>query len=246
MSYAMGGRSPRHARKMARSLLMLPLLIFLGVSLLAASYVAYVLWPRWPGPTVAPNAPSLPVIVGGTAFNVPPAAIRRPVQRRPGAQERIDLVFIWPSLAPPANAAEAGPQALPAGAEAAHPLERIFLTIAASDGGPPPLERMDTIYRRYLAPETLSEPSGNGLFILAFRKDTPYQGEDLLYTPDKPERFLLRCTRDAGPTPGTCLHERRIGGADVTVRFPRAWLPEWRGVADGIDRLISRLQAHAR
>ena len=245
MSYAMGGRSPRGARRMARSLLMLPLLVFLAVASLAASYVAYVLWPRWPGPTVAPNAPSLPIIVGGTAFNIPPAAIRRPVQRRPGAQERIDLVFLWPSLSPPASAAEAGPQGAATSAEAAHPLERVFLTIAGDDGAPAPLERMNTIYRRYLAPETLAEQ--DGLVALAFRKDTPYQGEDLLYTPDMPERFLLRCTRDsAGPTPGTCLHERRIGGADVTVRFPRAWLGDWGSVADGIDRLITRLQSHAR
>ena len=245
MSYAIGGRSTRRARKVARSLLMLPLLVFLGVSLLAASYVAYVLWPRWPGPVVAPNAPSLPIVIGGATFNIPQAAIRRPVQRKPGAQERIDLVFIWPSLAPPATAAEAGPHGVSASAEAAHPLERIFLTIARSEGGPPPLERMNTIYRRYLGPETLSEL--DGLFMLAFRKDTPYQGEDLLYTPDKPERFILRCTSDgAGPTPGTCLHERRLGSADVTVRFPRAWLSDWRAVADGIDRLISRLQSHAR
>ena len=40
------------------------------------------------------------------------------------------------------------------------------------------------------------------------------------------------------------LHERRIGGADVTVRFPRAWLEDWNGVADGIDRLVARLQSH--
>lgn len=245
MSYAMGERSPRRARKVARSLLMLPFLIFLGVSTIALGYVGYVLWPRWPGPVVAPNAPSLPIIVGGTAFNVPPAAIRRPVQRKPGTQERIDLVFVWPSLAPPASAAEAGPQGASASIEAARPLERIFLAIAASDGGPSPLERMQTIYRRYLAPETLSAP--NGLIMLAFRKDTPYQGEDMLYTPDMPERFILRCTRDGlGPTPGTCLHERRVGGADITVRFPRAWLADWPSVVDGIDRLISRLQSHTR
>ena len=243
MSYAMASRSPRRARKMARNLLMLPFLIFLGVSSLAVAYVAYVLWPRWPGAIVAPNTPSLPIIVGGTAFNVPPAAIRRSVQRKPGVQERIDLVFLWPSLAPPVSASQAGPQG--ATGKAVQPLERIFLTVAGSDGGPSPLERMQTIYRRYLAPETLSAP--NGLIMLAFRKDTPYQGEDMLYTPDMPERFLLRCTRDdMGPTPGTCLHERRIGGADVTVRFPRAWLAEWTDVADGIDRLISGLQAHAR
>ena len=243
MSYAMAGRAPRRARKMARSLLMLPLLIFLAVSSVAVSYVAYVLWPRWPGPVVTPNMPSLPIVVGGAAFNVPPAAIRRAVQRKPGTQERIDLVFLWPSLAPPASAAEAGPQGTSA-ADVTQPLERIFLTVAASDGGPSPLERMQTIYRRYLAPETLSAP--NGLIMLAFRMDTPYRGEDMLYTPEMPERFILRCTRDgAGPTPGMCLHERRIGGAEVTVRFPRAWLEDWNGVADGIDRLISRLQSHA-
>ena len=245
MSYAMANRSPRSARKVARSLLMLPLLVFLVVSGLAATYVGYVLWPRWPGPVIAPNAPTLPIVVGGTAFNVPPAAIRRPVQRKAGVQERVDLVFIWPSLTPPASAAEAGPHGAPASAEAAHPLERIFVTVAANDGGPSPLERMQTIYRRYLAPETLSAP--NGLIMLAFSKDTAYQGEDMLYTPDMVERFLLRCTRDGtGPTPGMCLHERRVGGADVTVRFPRAWLSDWTGVADGIDRLISRLQQHAR
>jgi hypothetical protein len=36
-----------------------------------------------------------------------------------------------------------------------------------------------------------------------------------------------------------CLHERRIGGADVTLRFPREWLSDWRAVADGLDRLIA-------
>jgi hypothetical protein len=245
MSYAIGGRSPRRARKMARSLLMLPILIFLVVSLLAAGYVAYVLWPRWPGPAVAPNAPSLPIVVGGTAFNIPPAAIRRTLQRKPGVQDRIDLVFIWPSLAPPATAAEAGPHGASASSEAAHPLQRIFLTLSASEGGASPIERMNTIYRRYLAPETLTQL--DGLVMLAFRMDTPYQSEDLLYWPDMPERFILRCTRDqGGPPPGTCLHERRIGGADVTVRFPRAWLEDWRDVANGIDRLIARLQVPAR
>ena len=45
--------------------------------------------------------PSLPITIGGVAFNVPPAAIRFKVQRRPGAQARVDLSFVWPSLTPP-------------------------------------------------------------------------------------------------------------------------------------------------
>jgi hypothetical protein len=49
-----------------------------------------------------------------------------------------------------------------------------------------------------------------------------------------------RCMRDAA-TPGMCLSERRIGGADLTFRFPRAWLVQWREVADAMARLTVQL-----
>jgi hypothetical protein len=75
-----------------------------------------------------------------------------------------------------------------------------------------------------------------------WRDDTPYQGEDLIYDAEGPS-FLARCTRDrAGPTPGTCLYERRIGAADVVVRFPREWLGDWRMVAGTLDRLIASVR----
>ena len=63
----------------------------------------------------------------------------------------------------------------------------------------------------------------------AFRDGTPYQGEDLYVEAAAPERFMPRCSRPgAGATPGTCLYERRIGAADIMVRFPRDWLIDWR------------------
>jgi hypothetical protein len=239
MSYAAPSRGYRSkARHRARGLLMLPMAIFLGVTLLAASYVAYVLWPRWPGPVVSPDAPSLPIVVGGSLFNVPPAAIRVRVQRRPGVQERVDLAFLWPSLLPPDAASNL---AASAGTAAAGPnaLDRVFMTIANGNGLLAPLERVKTIYPRYLSTTPVAGP--NGLIALAFRDDTPYRGEDMLYPPDSPERFVLRCSRPGGPTPGTCLYERRIGEAEVTVRFPRDWLNDWQDVAGGIDRLIGGL-----
>lgn len=237
MSYAMASRASPGARRAARSLLMLPFAIFFGVTLLAATYVAYVLWPRWPGPPVAADAPSLPIVIAGTTFNMPPAAIRVRVQRRPGTQERVDLVFLWPSLTPPDAAADA---ATSAPAATAKTLDRVFVTIAGSEGTLAPLERMQTIYPRYLTNDPI--PGPNGLVLLAFRNDTPYHGEDLLYPTETPERFLLRCSKGAGPTPGTCLYERRIGKADVTVRFPREWLEDWRSIASGVDRLIGNLR----
>jgi hypothetical protein len=214
------------------------LIAFATIALAAFGYVGYVLWPRWPAPRL--DAPALPVTVAGVAFNLPPAAIRRAAQRRSGAHERVDLVFLWPSLEPPDPAAK--PSAAPHGtvAEATQALARVFMTILSAGDTLPAGERALTIYPRYTAAEPVLDASG--LAVLAFRDGTPYQGEDLIYDAER-AIFLVRCTRDrAGPTPGTCLYERRIGAADVVVRFPREWLNDWRMVADTLDRLIASVR----
>jgi hypothetical protein len=207
-----------------------------------------VLRPRWPGPLVAPNAPSLPITVGGTAFNVPPAAVRVTMQRQPGAHMRMDLAFVWPSLEPPDLAAEPGVikqtaagQTAPKGAMRPQPIERVFVTIAFAGETLPPEERIKTIYPRYATSEPVAGPEG--LAVLAFRDGTPYQGEDLVYDGVTPSNFIVRCSRPgAGQTPGTCLYSRRIELADVTVRVPRAWLEDWRSVSVNIERLIAKLR----
>jgi hypothetical protein len=203
-------------------------LVLLGAAALA--FVVCALWPRWPDAPAAVDAPALPITVKGVLFNVPPQAMRVAVQRRAGAQERIDLVFAWPSLAPPdpAEPAQVGET------------DRVFVTIAAATALPP-LERLKNIYPRYVATEPVPGPPGLSLF--AFRDGTPYQGEDLAFDPTTPGKFLARCARSANPlTPATCLAERRIGDADVTVRFPRDWLRDWRSVEAGIEKLIAGLQ----
>jgi hypothetical protein len=166
-------------------------------------------------------------------FNVPPAAIRFKVQRRAGAQARVDLSFVWPSLTPPDGRSKPPPTVPP------DVTNRLFATIATSDSTLPPMERLKAIYPRYLAGTAVVGP--DGLSLQGFRDGSPYQGDDLIYDPAARERFLLRCTRPVGATPAMCLHERRIEGADITIRFPREWLSDWRAVAGGIDRLIKSL-----
>jgi hypothetical protein len=213
-----------------------PLLAFAAVAAVAFVYSAYVLWLRWPGPAVGLDAPALPITVGGVSFNIPPAAIRVPVQRRGGAHERIDLAFSWPSLEPPDPNVKTPP---PSAAATAPALERIFLTIASAANTLAPADRVLSIYPRYTAAEPTDGPSG--LTMLAFRDGTPYQGEDLIYDAVAPG-FLVRCSRPApGPTPGTCLYERRIAAADLVLRFPRDWLTDWRTVSEQIERLIAKM-----
>src|SRR5450759_3600208 len=116
---------PRRHPHAGRSPLAGPLLLFAAVTLFAAAYVAYVLWPRWPDSAVTLNAPSLPIIVAGVYFNIEPAAIRMAVQRRPGTQERVDLAYLWPSLTTP------DPALRPTLGAPVDPNERLFVTIAA-------------------------------------------------------------------------------------------------------------------
>ena len=216
--------------------LLVPLIVFAAVALSAFGYVAYVLWPRWSAPRL--DAPPLPITVAGVAFNLPPAAIRVAAQRRAGAQQRVDLVFLWPSLQPPDPNSK--PSALPGTQSPSSPTSaRVFMTIAAAGDTLAPADRALTIYPRHTAAEPLRGP--DGLAVRAFRDGTPYAGEDLVYEPET-AGFLVRCTRGAGPVPATCLYDRRIDTADVVVRFPRDWLDDWHMVAATLDRLIAGLR----
>lgn len=210
-----------------------PLLLFAATAAIAVGYVAYVLWPRWPDAPVALDAPSLPITVAGVTFNIEPAAIRMAVQRKPGTQERVDLSYLWPSLQPPDTANK------PTVGAPVNPNERLFVTIASGDATLPLMERVETIYPRYLVAQPTAGPEG--LTLRGFRDGTPYQGEELAFESAAPAHFLARCSLRGVVNSGGCLLERRIGNADVSIRFPRDWLTDWKSVAAGIDRLLARL-----
>jgi hypothetical protein len=218
-------------RGAAEGLLHFTLLVLVSLAVTALGFIGYAMWPSWPDAEVAVDAPALPITVAGALFNVPTQAIRVAAQRHSGAQERVDLAFLWPSLAAPDPGG-------PAPSLAAR--DRVFVTIAAASSLPP-VERLKTIYPRYIATEPAPGPPG--LAIFAFRDGSPYQGEDVVFDAEAPEKFLARCARTVNAlTPGTCLAERRIGEADVVARFPRDWLQSWRDVETKLDELVVRLR----
>ena len=226
-----------------------PFLLVVLMVAAAVGCVSYLLWPTWPSDQPALDVPALPVTVGGVLFEVPPAAIRAKLQRHAGQHERIDLVFSWPELSPPPNDRTVrdnrpidADNATAALAEAEN--DRLFVTIAGLTSVLSPLERLRTIYPRYFAAQAATGP--DGLAVLPFRGGTPYDGEDLIYAAGNPEQFFARCTRAAGAVPGTCMSERALDGAQISFRFPRDWLRDWRNVAAGFDRLVAQLHPNRR
>ena len=214
---------------------LVPFLLAGAVAAAAITLVAYLLWPTW-GTDASSDPTRLPVSVGGTLFNVPTLAVRMKIQRHSGPQERVDLSFDYPSLDVPQ-----GPKHLSADAveeEAMQPIDRIVLSIAAHHDAIAPEVLVNTIYPHYLEQASSAQ---DGLTMRAFRDGTPYSNEDM-FVADAP-RLTARCTRDAA-TPGMCLSERRIDGADLTFRFPRSWLGQWRDVANAMERLTAQVRGH--
>ena len=154
-------RGDRRAR--ARARLTLPLVGIILLVAAAAAFVAYVLWPTWPSEPVALDAPAIPITIAGVLFDVPPAAIREAVQRHPGQHERIDLYFEWPALTPAqpdSKTADKEPIDADNAAAAATATEakRLFVTIAGLGPVLPPLERLRTIYPRYIEAQAATGP----------------------------------------------------------------------------------------
>jgi hypothetical protein len=235
---------PRYRRWRGSRGLRLAIAIVVVLMAAAGTFVSYILWPTWPKSGMALDAPAIPVTVAGALFNVPPAAIRAAVQRHPGAHERIDLVFLWPSLAPPTADGQAGAKtSIPDDGDAA-PVrtdDRVFATIAGLGAVLPPMVRLRTIYPRYIEAQAAAGP--DGLAIVPFRAGTPYEGEDLVYLAEKPEEFFALCSRPLRALPGTCIQERSVDAAEITLRFSREWLRDWRNTAAGFDRLVAQLHA---
>jgi hypothetical protein len=199
-------------------------LFFAALAALGIASIVYLLLPRWSVDQAPDDAPRLPISIAGVVFNIAPAAIRFPVQRRAGPQDRVDLAYVWPELTPPDSHAVVS-------------MTRLFVAIEPAQSTMLPSERLRSIYPRYADTPSASGPGG--LVIAAFRDDSPYAGEDLLYDPASPDRFLVRCDRSNGPLiHAMCLYERPDGAAALTFRFPRDWLDDWAAVVDATDRLI--------
>lgn len=179
--------------------------------------------------------------VGGRTLNVERAMIRNRDLHKGGAVNRLDLVLRWPDLS--------GALALVGQKDA--PL--LFVTVedaAPLRRGPDdidPADRPVELYARFL--ESEAEPGPGTLVIRRFRKNTPYEGEELyLSTPDE-RLFSARCPISGSPgalAGDLCLWQARINGLELHSRFPAAYLGDWQTMTAGVAALARRIGAEGQ
>jgi hypothetical protein len=58
--------------------------------------------------------------------------------------------------------------------------------------------------------------------------------------------FIPQPTPDSFLPAVRILPARALDGAQITMRFPRNWLNDWRSVAAGFDRLTAQLHPEKR
>lgn len=114
----------------------------------------------------------------------------------------------------------------------------VFLELRPADAKVDPAERVSRLYLRFLSETAWSHPGG--LIARAFEPGSPYEGDELFFTPPDGRDFAARC-RAGGPerkTPNTCLAAVRSGGIDAQLRFSAALLSEWPALMAGARGLI--------
>lgn len=191
----------------------------------------------------------LTVTIAGEPLAVPSDWIRFGSQRRSGAANRLDLGLTWPDLQPEPRPGAEKPSPAPAGATAtpAQDIEKPVLVFAVE---PRPTEldmagRLATVYARFILPDAIDAPEG-----LSGRKlaaGSGYEDEELYFEPGAVHPFVARCfpLERKGPI-GTCLTDHNIGrGLNLSMRFPRRLLPDWRALGQAAETVSNRLLSKA-
>lgn len=183
---------------------------------------------------VTRGSPTLPPVttatLGAVHFAVPSALLRP--GSVPGRNGRIDLALSWPDLGPvdTVRAAKDAPGRLG---------DTILVTVLPADG-PAPQTRLASLYSRFL--EATVKPGPSGLMVRRFRAGSPYEGEDVLFSPPDGVAFTARCEgrhRPGDVLQPVCIAEFRKGPHDIQVRFEPRLAEGWDRIGDVLVPLVA-------
>lgn len=208
-----------------------PFLAAGAAALASLGAIGFAMWRPSPPSVFRPTS----IKIGPRALELDAQLMRSGPQRAGGALDRADLIIQWPGF---------GPAALVAHDErgrAVAPDSRFHLLISLRQAdGVDPATRALTVHGRFVESEIWSNPGG--LIARRFKPGSPYEGDELIMTPEGRE-FAARCplqTANNDPPTSRCLALFRVADIDATVSFDPTLLPEWRRLREGVLSLVGR------
>jgi hypothetical protein len=170
-----------------------------------------------------------PFAIGSERFSLPSAYFR------PRAEDgAVELAAFFPDFAPAGRFDD-----IDAHTDMDERFQRlVFLELRPADKSIDPEERTARLYVRFLSQTSWSHPGG--LLARQFEPGSPFEDDELYYSPPDGRDFAARCHRPDPDrkTPNTCLAAFRSGAIDAELRFSAALLSEWRTLIGNARGLI--------
>jgi hypothetical protein len=222
-------------------------LIPLGLALVVLALCGlFLLYDLRPGAglfrNVAPTADAraVRVSVRGVPFTVPGNYLDSRSSRRGGDLDVMTLSALLPDM----RGYSAATSSLFLANAADSPVVHLILrgdtdSLTAAD-------RLARIYMPYVT-EPAGAPAEFDLTRYTFRDGTGYERNDLYVGVGGNGQLLLLCERSAQdlPSPNCLAIDRPVAqGVTLSYRFKRAQLSGWRGIAQGVDRLVAEFMKH--
>ncbi len=185
----------------------------------------------WLGPAATEENSGAPraFVVGGERLSLP-AAYFRPSRE----DDVIELAAFFPDFQPAARYGD-----IVASTDLDERFHRIvFLELRPADPRLDPAERTSRLYLRFLVESSWSHPGG--LIARQFEDGSPFEGDELFYTPPDGRDFAARCHRPdpSLEAPNTCIASFRTRAIDVELRFSAGLIAQWRTLIAGARGLI--------
>lgn len=185
-----------------------------------------------PDPT--PVTQAVHLTVGGEQFLIPANYIVYSAERQSGQYHRITLAALMPQFHG-FSRAEARQFANDSARSRV-----VHLRIWADD-----LALSEAAQLRRVLLTFVTSPQGQagpfGLTRYSFRSDNGYRGQDLFVGVYDGQTVVLRCWRMAATDHAPdCMRDLRLGhNVVLSYRFKRAYLSQWREIAQGVGQLVA-------
>jgi hypothetical protein len=226
-----------------RSGWLLPIAVFVAIGLLSAFFLLYYLAPNPASLIEEHESPSsrtslVDLKIGNLVLNIPENYLQYASARKGGTRREIAVFAKLPEMG---GYSEADARAF---SENGDHSPIIHILIRADEFGVAETARLQRIYL-----DEVEDQHGRlgpfGLREYAFRDDSGYRGEDLLVGQAEGRTIVMRCTRPTSELPNpSCQREYPLpNGAVLSYRFVRSRLAEWRGIARGVEKLVTRFTA---